>query len=174
MQSLKKILILQLLLLLVCNQLGYYFFYAFNQYKIKEEIKHQLAADLPENKLSVFCSDDRAIVWEDEEQELSFNGKMYDIARTKIINNKKYYYCLSDDEETALLKNYTDKCKTENDNTKQKKNKSNTFFQLVFLSTSENLNYNFHNAIHKNLYPFYSQESIDKVLATNYPPPKFL
>lgn len=174
MLALKRIILLQLLLLLLCNQLGYYFFYAYNQYRIKEDIKHQLVLNLPENKLTIFASNDERIVWAEDQKEFSINGKMYDIAKVKVINNNKYYYCLSDDEETTLLKNYAQKCKSETENNKSKKDKSNIFFQLIFLNAAEISNHFSYKPAQKKVYPYFNQKPTKQELATVYPPPKLL
>lgn len=104
----KKIITISFLLLLFFSQVGYYFYYMFRQHEIKEAVKHELLAKLPESSLEIIDADihKNDMEWEDEGREFYLHGQMYDVAYTKIVNGKKLIYCLNDRKEGDLLKRF--------------------------------------------------------------------
>jgi hypothetical protein len=105
---LKKTITITFLLLLLFNQVGYYLFYMFQQYQIKEAVKHELVAKLPESSMEIIDANayKNDIEWEEEDREFYLHGQMYDVAFIKIINGKKLIYCLNDSKEENLLKSF--------------------------------------------------------------------
>jgi hypothetical protein len=105
---LKKIINISFLLLLFFSQAGYYFFYMFQQYQIKEAAKHALLAKLPKSSLEIIDANayKNDIKWEEEDKEFYLHGQMYDVAFIKMINGKKLIYCLNDSKEEDLLKRF--------------------------------------------------------------------
>jgi hypothetical protein len=103
---LRKITIISFLLLLFFSQIGYYFFYMFQQYQIKESVKHELLSKLPESSLEIIDATTykNDIEWEEEGKEFYLHGQMYDVAFIKIIKGKTLIYCLNDSKEEELLK----------------------------------------------------------------------
>jgi len=103
---LKKTITIFFLLLLFFSQIGYYFFYMFQQHEIKEAVKHELLAKLPESSLEIIDANTHKndIEWEEEDREFYLHGQMYDVAFIKVINGKKLIYCLNDSKEEDLLK----------------------------------------------------------------------
>jgi len=93
-------------MLLFFSQIGYYFLYMFQQHLIKEAVKHELLAKLPESSLEIIDADahEKDIEWEEEDMEFYLYGQMYDVAYIKVINGKKLIYCLNDSKEDDLLK----------------------------------------------------------------------
>lgn len=99
----RRILTISLLILLFFSQIGYYVFYLFQQYEIKEAVKHELLSQVPESLLEKIDADAKDIVWE-EDREFYLHGQMYDVAYTRIVNGKKILYCLNDSKESDLNK----------------------------------------------------------------------
>ena len=80
----------------------------FQQYQIKESVKHELLAKLPESSLEIIDANAHKndIEWEEQDKEFYLHGQMYDVAFIKIINGKKLIYCLNDSKEEDLLKRF--------------------------------------------------------------------
>ena len=68
-------------------------------------MEQQLLSETPESSMKVFDAEANktAIIWEEEGKEFLLNGKMYDVAKTKIIGGKTYLYCVSDNKEDQVL-----------------------------------------------------------------------
>ena len=172
MPIVKKILILQLLTILAFSQVGYYFFYTIKQYQIREAVKHQLLGALPESSLQIFAADNEKIVWEENEKEFSIDGEMYDIAKIKIVENKKYFYCLSDTKETALINEFVKTVQKKTDNKQEKDSKDHFKFQtLSFQPFEETVAKHFFKS-NKTIFPIFKQNPISVVFSVIGPPPK--
>jgi hypothetical protein len=80
----------------------------FQQYQIKEAVKHELLAKLPESSLEIIDANAHKndIEWEEEDREFYLHGQMYDVAFIKISNGKKLIYCLNDSKEEDLMKRF--------------------------------------------------------------------
>ena len=152
---------------------GYYFFYTIKQYQIKEDIKHQMLAVLPENELEIFAADDKNIVWEEEEKEFSINRKMYDIAKIKILDSKKYFYCLNDEQETKLIANFSKNIQDKtNQNNHQKEGKHTIKFQTISFHNQEKVFFVYSIKNNKIQYPIIQQHSVSAMVSVIPPPPK--
>lgn len=92
--------------MLFFSQAGYHIIFSFRQYGIKEEVKQQLLASLPETVLDIIDAEINkdAIDWKEEGREFYLHGQMYDVAFTKIVNGRTLIYCLNDKREEKLLK----------------------------------------------------------------------
>lgn len=154
--------------------MGYYFLYVYKQYEIKQEIKQELISTLPLTSFQSFASDDRNIIWEEKDKEFSVDGKMYDVATTKIINGKKTYYCLSDEKETDLVNTYFKKNTSEQETSKQKRSKIDFQLQTIAFSQQEDILEEFCLINNKNKYPIICQNAISKCISVVSPPPKSL
>jgi hypothetical protein len=121
---LKKPVTIFFLLLLFFSQVGYYFYYLFQQYEIREAVKHEFIAKLPESSLekidAVAFADD--IEWEDEGREFYLNGQLYDVAYIKNVNGKKLIYCLNDKKEEQHLKDLAHAVNSGNEQNSSNKN----------------------------------------------------
>lgn len=173
MQIIKKILTLQLLAALLLTQVGYYFFYMQQQNEIKESVRQKIFSNLTDTTFFIVDANTKNIIWEEAEKECSIDGKMYDVAKIKIINNKKYFYCLNDDKEDNLLKEYSKQINSQTESNKHQKNgKLSIKFQTIAL---ENIN-NFVAATYlinvKNAFPIFGQKAIKTSISLIFPPPK--
>ncbi len=102
----KKIIPALLLVTILFSQAGYYGITIIRQHNAKEAMEQQILAGIPETSLVVFDAEANApnIIWEEKGKEFLLNGKLFDIAKTKIINSRTYFYCLSDNKEEQMLK----------------------------------------------------------------------
>lgn len=70
---------------------------------------------------------EKAIEWEEEGKEFSFNDAMYDVKRIEKKDGKTFLYCINDEKENQLLKKIVDAAEKN-----QKEKKSNSYkFQLI-------------------------------------------
>ncbi len=110
----KKIIPIFFLVIIIFSQPGYYIISLVRQHLAKEAMKEQLLAGLPESSLKVFDAEanSKYITWEEDGKEFSLDGKMYDVAKIKIISGKKYLYCISDNKEDQVLQTRSDAVKS--------------------------------------------------------------
>jgi hypothetical protein len=172
MSFLKKIFIIQLLSALIFSQVGYYFFYTIKQFQIKEAVKHQLLCALPESYLQVIAADNKKIVWEEDEKEFSIDGKMYDVAKIKTINDIKYLYCLSDEQETILIKDLANTIQNKTGSKQQKEHKQTIKFQTIACQQIESILESCAFKISRAIFPIFKQNIMTAVVSVVVPPPK--
>ena len=138
----KKSITISFLILLFFSQIGYYFFYLYQQYELKETVKHELLAQLPESSLEIIDANAVAddIEWEEEDMEFYLHGQMYDVAYIKTVNGKKMIYCLNDRKEDQLLKDLAKAVSSGNDQNSNNKHGHHIIkFQLSdFIISTEN------------------------------------
>jgi hypothetical protein len=130
---LKKTTAISFLLLLFFSQAGYYFFYKFQQQRVKEAVKQDLLAKMPESSLEIIDANAHKndIKWEEEGKEFYLHGQMYDIAYIKMINGQVLIYCLNDSKEEALLKGFASAINSGNEQSSSNKGGHHTIkFQL--------------------------------------------
>jgi len=83
---------------------GYLFVFKLQQHEIRQEIKQQIKAGVPEGELVLFkLANGARVTWSIPEREFRSNGAMYDVARKEIHGDTTWYYCLSDEKETQLF-----------------------------------------------------------------------
>lgn len=101
----KKTITISFLGILFFSQIGYYFFYRFQQHEIKEAAKHALLATLPESSLQIIDANTHKedIEWQEEDKAFYLHGQMYDVACIKVINGKQLIYCLNDGKKEDLM-----------------------------------------------------------------------
>lgn len=126
---LKKIAILVLMIALIVNICGMYFIIESVRFSVKKEIKRKIKLGVPENELHQLKflktdieSGNAELKWL-EDNEFSFQGKMYDVVRTLDDGPYIIYYCINDFQEEQLfasLDNMICKQLTENGQAKAK------------------------------------------------------
>lgn len=128
----QKVVIISFIVLLFISQGGYYIIYAIRQYQIREEVKEQLLARLPESYLEVIMPDENpaSFTWLEEGREFSLHGQLYDVAKTKTVNGKKVLYCLKDSKEQQLLEERSATQSANNNNATDKGSGHTIKFQL--------------------------------------------
>jgi len=95
---------ISLLFFMLLQAAGYLFVFKLQQHEIRQEIKRQIKAGVPENELVLFkLANDARVFWSIPEREFRANGVMYDVVRKEIHGDTTRYYCLSDEKETQLF-----------------------------------------------------------------------
>ena len=128
----KSFLTISILVIFSIVQVGYGVLFFCSIQQAKEDMKIRIFSSLKDSELDVisYTENQDKIVWEEEGKEFSLNGEMYDVVRCKSINNKKIIYCVSDKNETSLLKKYSKIIEENSPN--GKKQKSVNFEQFIF------------------------------------------
>lgn len=138
--------------------------------EIKKEVKHKIMMrKYDESELIKFSINDlKGAEWEDEE-EFFFDGSMYDVVKTEVINGVQYLYCFRDHKENLIhpikkIADFFSKKPLDLSFNKAKKNyrflKNTT---LVLHITELKLNFNLfiqkgdYSLVIMNLQTFYSQ-----------------
>ena len=172
----KKSITISFLLLLFFSQVGYYFLYMFQQHQIKETVKHELLAKLPESSLQIIDANTHKndIEWEEEGREFYLQGQMYDVAFIKVTDGKTLIYCLNDSKEEVLLKSLANAVNSGNEqNSSNKDGHYIIKFQLSdFLIISEHI-----IAINEPAplqYADYSSSLISHITEVFTPPPDLI
>jgi hypothetical protein len=98
-----------LLVLLMFQSLGYFLVFKLRQNEIRQEIKQQLLAGIPDNKLFLLKIHD-SLTRQPNQQfqwihngEFRYHGQMYDIARSIRLDGETWFYCIADTKETQLV-----------------------------------------------------------------------
>lgn len=100
----RKLFIIFVLIALCFNEAGYFVYYSYQEYRLKEQVKAELAAGRLNNFLEVIeleQNKDR-ISWHEENREFCMAGEMYDVQAIESRNGKTYLHCLNDRKEEAL------------------------------------------------------------------------
>lgn len=87
---------------------GYFFVFKILQHEIRQEIKQQIKAGVPEADLvlfKIFEGKPHPAFQRVEEHEFRYHSKMYDIVRQEAHGDTTWYYCLADEKETQLFAN---------------------------------------------------------------------
>lgn len=157
--------------MLLFNVFGYDLIFKIMQNNLKKQIKQEIKQGLKDEELTVIIvslNEESKLYWVKPNKEMIYKGKMYDIVRTKIQNEKKYYYCINDEKEKQLIDNYnkTHNSQKELEKKVKKVEKINLYCQkAIFINYFSNFEIKHYN------------KSFD--LVTNYlkpqsPPPKLI
>jgi len=132
--GLRKLSTIFLLSVILFSEAGYFIFYNFQRYQIKQQVKRELASSIETELLEVIELEKNAaqIEWEEEWKEFFFNDDMYDVKRIEKKDGKTFLYCINDEKENQLLKKMVDAAEK---NQKEKKNNSYKF-QLPYFVAS--------------------------------------
>lgn len=93
---------------MLLQAVGYLLLFKLQQQEIRQEIKRQIKAGIPEDELVLFktpkvLTHQTRAFWSIPEREFSANGVMYDVVRQATHGDTIWYYCLSDEKETQLF-----------------------------------------------------------------------
>jgi hypothetical protein len=121
---LKRLAAIFLLCCLSLTILGYQFIFEFHFQEVKAEMKQYLASNSHKDvqEFIIAITDSATLSqfqWEDE-TEFNLNGEMYDVLQKISKDNKLIIRCISDTKETALLKNFEQINRENNNPSKQK------------------------------------------------------
>jgi hypothetical protein len=132
---LQKIISVILLISLSLHVTGYHFLFHLRQWEIKATIKKRVRRNLDAESTEQFVfsihpvQGDEQPEWEGDD-EFRYQGEMYDIIEKKIVDGKIYVRCISDKEETQLIRNYQQLTKNEASHPISKK-RTGLLFQLI-------------------------------------------
>jgi len=87
---------------------GYFFVFKLQQDEIRQKIKQQIKAGVPEEELVLFkiskaLANQSRNFWSIPGREFRSNGVMYDVVRQEMHGDSTWYYCLADEKETQLF-----------------------------------------------------------------------
>lgn len=103
----KQLIGLFLLLCLLLPSAGTYVWLSLHKIQLKKEVKKTLIASIEMEELVLlkFSKEDaeKKLEWE-HSKEFEFEGNMYDIVKTQVINDSISYWCWLDYKETKLNK----------------------------------------------------------------------
>lgn len=109
----KKPIIYFLLSLIAFNSFGYVIVHTRNKSDVKKFTEEYLNRNKSKEKLITLTfsinSVDKGtsrIIWKKENREFLFDGNMYDITETKIIEDSIYYTCYLDEKENEIEKSF--------------------------------------------------------------------
>ena len=105
----KKVISLILLFFILFVSNGYFLYFKYLQYSIRQEVREEIKNGLKGKDLPLIIvspAKGEEIVWTEKGKEFKYKGSMYDIAKTQIKNGKKYYYCINDVKEKNLISNF--------------------------------------------------------------------
>ena len=175
----KKIAALFLLAIFLFNTMGYFIAFKAMQYQIKSTIISEINLGIKtesETIVTINKNDLSEIDWKESGREMVYNGKRFDIVKSKEDINSITYYCINDKQEETLFSNLdehinmhisTDKSTTSHSS----KNLVNDVVKIFFTSQHQ---FTFTTqATSVCFLPFrvdYTSESIK----TNSPPPQFV
>jgi hypothetical protein len=147
---------------------GYYLWFSYVKNNIQKEIRREIRLGLSEKDLtliSVPVNDESGICWIKPGKEFTFNGKMYDVVKITINNNRKIYYCIDDVKEKNLIAGFS---KIPESN--QKARKLLAGFHYIYVIHPESF---FHIIETANLdYCIKSFDTASSVKEVTIPPPK--
>jgi len=125
------------------SQVGYYFIYAYEQHLIKEQVKEEFLAGIPESSLELIVQEKygNRIEWEEDGKEFYLDGNLYDVAKIKQVNGQTFLYCMNDKKENELIKKFSKTVKGNHGNGKSEKQtiKNQLSAYLVYKTEIESL-----------------------------------
>ena len=105
-----------MLIIFLFNTAGYYVTFLVEQIVIKNEIRSQINSgymdDASTTIITIGKAEKSKIVFYDENEEMRYNDRMYDIVKTIETKNTITYYCINDFKETSLIAGLNDHINT--------------------------------------------------------------
>jgi hypothetical protein len=137
-QNIQKIRIISslfLLILFLFNILGYYMAFYYEHYQCREEMMDKILNKLPDNKFTIIKihkDQPYLLKWSWENNEFSYDNKMYDIVRKVTRNDSILYYCLNDLQEELLYSDFKDLLRSSFENELSHNSKLNFLLENIF------------------------------------------
>ncbi|MCB0754958.1 MAG: hypothetical protein H6603_02180 [Flavobacteriales bacterium] len=102
----KRLISIFLVLCLILPMLGMFGWLQQRRKEVRREVKHQIIAGLERSELVLltFTPEQHSKLKWKHSKEFEFEGEMFDIVETEVVDGVTQYWCWSDDEETALNK----------------------------------------------------------------------
>jgi len=127
---------ISLLFFMLLQAGGYFFVFKIQQHEIRQEIKQQIKAGMPEDELvllkipNALAHESRSF-WSIPEREFRSNGVMYDVVRQEGHGDTTWYYCLADEKETRLFANLDEAVKRDMNQNPARQQKLERILQLL-------------------------------------------
>jgi len=136
---------ISLLFFMLLQAGGYFFVFKLQQHEIRQEIKQQIKAGVPEDELVLFKIPNTSAgkprsLQHIHEGEFRYNGVMYDVTRQETHGDTIWYYCLADEKETQLFANLDESVKRDMNQNPARQQKLERILQLfgsLFLSNHQ-------------------------------------
>ncbi len=101
----KKLTAIFFLVFLSISQVGHLFLYYLQLQYIKHQVRNEILAGNVMQPCTV-VEDNASVSWEEEGEEFSLNGDMYDVVAVKKVAGRTLLYCFNDAHEDQLLKTF--------------------------------------------------------------------
>jgi hypothetical protein len=165
----KKIFGITLLSLLLLQAVGCYIYFIARLTAIRTEMREQLKT-LPDHELTVFTfTHEEFRKAKENDHEIKVNGKMHDIARIVIQDNKLLVYALHDEAEDNLLSLLDEMMKRSSNDKKPVPSQLIQLLTLQFISVESYLPQNsFLTINHSSIY--LSRQSLHAPIIDSPPP----
>ncbi len=179
MKITKQITALFLLSIFLFNTMGYFVAFKVAQYQIKSDIISEINMGIPtsaESIITISKNDLAKIEWQENEKEMIYEGKRYDIVKTKEDKNSITYYCINDKQEETLFANLDDHINTHVITNKPIKNNSpkNLVNDVVKIFFTNQQQFNFKTSVNTISFFQIKEDYISASIKTNSPPPRFV
>jgi len=95
----KKFFSIILFFVFLFNISGYYYLVCLLQRNLQADIKQEIRKGLKESDLSlivVAANVEKQLCWLKPGKEFRFKGELFDIFKTKTIDQQKHFYCIKD------------------------------------------------------------------------------
>jgi hypothetical protein len=133
----RSIISILLLLLVLLQSAGYQLIFKIQQHEIRQEIKQQIKAGVPEAELVLLKIPRKLeekinpVFQRIHEREFRYCGSMYDIVRQETRGDTTWYYCVSDEKETLLFANLDEMARKEMNQNPQRREQNEKLQRLL-------------------------------------------
>jgi hypothetical protein len=101
------------------SQVGHHVVFILAKWNAKQIITEHLQSNIVDEAVEKIPGDAN-MHWESKDAEFELAGKMYDVLKKEVINNKTIYYCINDEKESSLLEVYNNWIQSDKSNEAQK------------------------------------------------------
>lgn len=175
----KRILSISLILLIAFNAGGYFFVYFQLENYFKQIAFNRINEFIPIEQLEIIEIDNKSSLSESkkcvniiDEKEILYNGKMYDIYKMDIREDKTILYCVNDENEDIIQSAFSEYL-NEKDSSFDAKSIANIIKILITIGLEPNQNNLIPIRFHNNLTFFYIILFGSINIDIPSPPPRF-
>jgi len=142
----------------------------YQQHEQKEAIKEEIFSQLTDEELQIVPANSKDIYWEEEEKEFVLFGEMYDVVRSKTVNDVVLLYCINDKNEKALVDSYNTVTKHNSSTDKKGKNTIDNSISLYMTENESLIHTSF--SLTQNIFISFDSRLAENVTGNISPPPK--
>jgi hypothetical protein len=155
------------------SQVGHHVVFILAKWNAKQMITEHLQSNIVD-KLVEKIPGNENMHWESKDAEFELAGKMYDVLKKEVINNKTIYYCINDEKESSLLEVYHNWIQSDKSNEAQKQH-AKVLLKYISIECEMPLQdkqpiqtFSISTKMHTNAFTFTS-----RTLHKEVPPPKY-